>query len=84
MDGTARIVWKLPRNHTWGTPMKADQLLRVAATDEDHDEMRKHLETVLDLSFVSRGPDGVYFPTVNRRTWMQQIGFERTPSVRIS
>lgn len=60
MDGTARIVWKLARNHTWGTPMDAETVIRLAATDEDHDEMERHLEAVLDLPFVSRGPDGIY------------------------
>jgi hypothetical protein len=29
MDGTARLVWKLARNHTWGTPMDAETLVRL-------------------------------------------------------
>lgn len=62
MDGRARIVWKLARDHTWGTPMPADTLVRMAATDEDHDEMRSQLEDALELPFVVRGRDGVYIP----------------------
>jgi sugar/nucleoside kinase (ribokinase family) len=60
MDGKARLVWKLARNHTWGTPMDAETLIRLAATDEDYDEMRRHLEAILELRFVSQGPDGIY------------------------
>ena len=69
MDGSARLVWKLARNHTWGTPMDTDTLVRLAATDEDHDEMRRYLEDVLELPFVARGPDGVYISarSVSRR-----------------
>ena len=40
--------------------MDVETLIRLTATDEDHDEMRRHLETVLELPFVSRGPDGIY------------------------
>lgn len=42
--------------------MDAETLVRLAATDEDHDEMRQHLTEVLELPFVSRGPDGLYIP----------------------
>ena len=66
MEGTARLVWKLARNHTWGTPMEAETLIRLAATDEDHDEMRRYLAEVLELSFVARGPDGIYIPNGQR------------------
>ena len=62
MDGKSRLVWKLARNHTWGTPMDAETLIRLATTDEDHDKMRQYLDEVLELSFVARGPDGVYIP----------------------
>jgi hypothetical protein len=62
MDGHARLVWKLARNHSWGTPIDDEALIRLATTTEDHDEMRKHLEVVLDLPFVVHGPDGVYIP----------------------
>jgi len=77
MDGTARLVWKLARNHTWGTPMDADTLVRLAAIDEDHDQMRQHLEDVLELPFVARGPDGVYIPNgqdahVAAADWLQE------------
>ncbi|WP_336001758.1 hypothetical protein [Halorientalis halophila] len=46
--------------------MDADTLIRVTATDEDHDEMRGHLEDALDLPFVSRGADGIYIPNGQR------------------
>lgn len=62
MDGDARLVWKLARNHTWGTPMDAETLVHFAATDEDHDEMRQHLTEVVELSFLFRGPAGIYIP----------------------
>ncbi|XGI82729.1 hypothetical protein ACEU6E_05435 [Halorutilales archaeon Cl-col2-1] len=39
--------------------MPADKLVRIAATDEDHDEMRQYLEDVLELSFVSRPTVGL-------------------------
>ncbi|MFB6311932.1 MAG: hypothetical protein ABEH64_12225 [Salinirussus sp.] len=52
MDAKARIVWKLSRNHTWGSPIETDALIRLVALDEDYDEMRKHLDSVLDLPFV--------------------------------
>jgi hypothetical protein len=42
--------------------MDAETLVRLAATDEDHDEMRQYLDEVLELSFVARGPDGIYIP----------------------
>lgn len=77
MDAEARIVWKLARNHTWGTPIDTETLIQMAATDEDHDEMQQHLEDVLDLSFVSRGPDGVYIPNgqekhVEAANWLRE------------
>lgn len=42
--------------------MEPETLIHVAATDEAHDEMRQYLEEVLDLPFVTRGPDGAYIP----------------------
>jgi hypothetical protein len=42
--------------------MDAETLVRLAATDEDHDEMHQYLAEVLELSFVARGPDGVSIP----------------------
>ena len=57
--------------------MPADKLIRLAATDEDYDEMKHHLEAVLELSFVSRGPDGVYIPKgqdahVEAANWLRE------------
>ena len=77
MDGTARIVWKLARNHTWGTPIDAETLVRLAATDEDYDQMRRHLDDALELSFVSRGPDGVFIPNgqdshIDAANWLRE------------
>lgn len=77
MDGKARLVWKLARNHTWGTPMDTESLLRITALDEDHDEMRQDLEEVLDLPFVARGPDGVYIPNgqdahIEAANWLRE------------
>lgn len=77
MDGDARLVWKLARNHTWGSPMDADTLVELAGTDEDHDEMREHLADVLELPFVFRGPDGVYIPNgqdthVEAANWLRE------------
>jgi hypothetical protein len=62
LDPTARIVWKLCRNHTWGQPMPEDVLVDTAAKDEDHDEMREYLKDALDLSFVTSDSHGVYIP----------------------
>jgi hypothetical protein len=61
----------------WGTPMPAEKVVRVAATDEDRDEMRQHLEAVLDLPSVSRGPDGVYIPNgqethIQAANWLRE------------
>jgi sugar/nucleoside kinase (ribokinase family) len=77
MDGRARLVWKLARNHTWGTPMDDETLVRLATTDEDHDEMREQLGKVLKLPFVTRGPDGVYIPNgqdahVEAANWLRE------------
>lgn len=59
----ARFVWKLARRHSWGSPVPADQLLRLVATTEDHDELRRVLsDQVLELEFVNRSPEGVYIP----------------------
>lgn len=62
LDPTARIVWKLARNHTWGQPMPEKAVIDLAAKDEDSDEMRAYLDEALDLSFVSSGPHGVHIP----------------------
>jgi hypothetical protein len=62
LNPTARIVWKLARNHTWGQPMPEEDLIAITATDEDNDEMRAHLEAALKLPFLSSGPHGIYIP----------------------
>lgn len=62
LDPLARIVWKLARNHTWGQPMPAEDVIDIAAKDEDRDEMRTHLSEALDLSFISSDAHGVYIP----------------------
>lgn len=46
-----------------GMPMNADTLVRLAATEGNHDKMRQHLADSLGLLFVARGLDGVYIPT---------------------
>lgn len=62
LDPTARMVWKLARNHTWGQPMPENDLIDIARKHEDRDEMRDYLDEVLNLSFISSGPQGVYIP----------------------
>jgi hypothetical protein len=62
LDPTARIVWKLCRNHTWGQPLPKDILVDAATKNEDHDEMRGHLQNALELPFVATDPHGVYIP----------------------
>ena len=90
MDGRSRLVWKLARNHTWGTPMDDETLVRLATTDEDHDEMREQLGEVLELSFVSRGPDGVYIPNgqdahVEAVNWLREnTGYAVPPAFRVA
>ena len=62
LDPVARIVWKLARNHTWGQPIPEEDLIAIAAKDEDSDEMRAYLNDALELSFLHPGPHGVYIP----------------------
>lgn len=62
LDPTARIVWKLARNHTWGQPMPEEDVIAIATKDEDNDEMRANLDAALELPFLSSGPHGVYIP----------------------
>jgi len=62
-DDVATFVWKLARRHSWGSPIPSEQLVRLVAGTEDHDELERVLEReVLSLSFVVRSPDGVYIP----------------------
>jgi hypothetical protein len=68
--------------------MPTEKVVRVAATDEDLDEMRQHLEVALDLPFVSRGPDGVYIPNgqkahVQAANWLRE-NTERSDLVIVS
>jgi len=37
LDPTARTVWKLARNHTWGQPMSEEDVIAIATKDEDND-----------------------------------------------
>jgi len=62
LDPTARIVWKLARNHTWGQPMPEEAVIAITTKDEDSDEMRANLDEALELSFISSGPRGVFIP----------------------
>lgn len=62
-NAAARLVWKLARRHSWGSPIPANHLIRLVARTEDHDELARILETeVLELPFVVQSPDGVYIP----------------------
>lgn len=76
-DAKARIVWKLSRNHTWGSPIETEALIRLVALDEDYDEMRQHLDSVLNLPFVVQGPDGVFIPNgqdahIQAANWLRE------------
>lgn len=62
LDPTARIVWKLCRNHTWGQPMPEDVLVDAAIKNEDHDEMQDSLQDALELPFIASDSHGVYIP----------------------
>ena len=62
-DEAATFVWKLARRHSWGSPVPSDQLIRLVAGTEDHDELERVLKTeVLSLSFVVRSPNGISIP----------------------
>lgn len=62
-DGATKFVWKLARRHSWGSPIPAEELIRLAAGTEDHDELATTLEDeVLELPFIVRSPDGIYIP----------------------
>ena len=70
--------------------MDDETLVRLATTDEDHDEMREQLGEVLELSFVSRGPDGVYIPNgqdahVEAANWLREnTGYAVPPASRVT
>jgi hypothetical protein len=77
-DPAARFVWKLARRHTWGSPILPDDLVRLTARDESHDELRAVLEQeVLSLPFVAQNSGGVYIPNgqdIHRQAakWLQE------------
>ena len=56
LDPTARIVWTLARNHTWGQPIPEEDVIALATKDEDGDEMRPALDAAAELSFLNPGP----------------------------
>ena len=56
LDPTARIVWTLTQNHTWGQPIPEEDVIALATKDEDGDEMRAALDAALELSFLTSGP----------------------------
>lgn len=52
-DTAAKPVRKLARRHSWGSPVPAEQLIRLVAGTEDHDELIRILENeVLEFPFV--------------------------------
>lgn len=62
-DAAAKIVWKLARRHSWGSPVPAEHLIRLATGSEDHDEMARVLEDeVLNLPFIAQSSDGIFIP----------------------
>lgn len=77
-DGAAKFVWKLARRHSWGSPVPDDQLIRLVAGTEDHDELERVLENeVCSLSFVARSPDGIYIPNgqdahISAADWLRE------------
>jgi len=77
-DEVAQFVWKLARRHTWGSPIPAEQLVRLTARTQDHDEMERVLEDeVLQLEFVEQSPDGVHIPNgqdahVDAANWLRE------------
>lgn len=62
-DLQARFVFKLARNHTWGSPLPREKLIGVATQGEDHDTAEEVYENdVLPLPFVVEDVDGVRIP----------------------
>ena len=46
LDPTARIVWKLARNHTWGQPMPEKAVIAITTKDEDRSQyLRERSQT---------------------------------------
>ncbi|WP_143040857.1 hypothetical protein [Halopenitus malekzadehii] len=82
-DVAAKFVWKLARRHSWGSPIPAEQLIRLVAGTEDHNELARILEEeVLELPFIVQSVDGIYIPNgqdahVEAGNWLrQQTGFD--------
>lgn len=77
-DEAAKFVWKLARRHSWGSPIPAEQLIRLVAGTEDYDELERILEDeVLEFPFVVQSPDGVYIPNgqdshIDAANWLQK------------
>ncbi|WP_336326464.1 hypothetical protein [Halovenus sp. HT40] len=77
-DAAARFVWKLARRHSWGSPIPAEELIRLVARTEDYDEMERVLEEeVLELPFIVQSPDGIHIPNgqdahVEAADWLQE------------
>ncbi|MFB6309021.1 MAG: hypothetical protein ABEH35_06795 [Haloarculaceae archaeon] len=77
-DLVSKFVWKLARRHSWGAPIPEEQLVRLAAGHEDHDEAGRVLEEeVLDLPFVVRSAEGIHIPNgrdahVRAANWLRE------------
>lgn len=77
-DAAAKFVWKLARRHSWGSPIPAEQLIRLVAGTEDHDELGRVLENeVLELPFIIQSSDGIYIPNgqdahVEAANWLRE------------
>ena len=77
-DAAAKFVWKLARRHSWGSPIPAEQLIRLVAGTEDHDELARVLENeVLELPFIVQSSDGIHIPNgqdahVEAANWLRE------------
>jgi len=77
-DEAAKFVWKLARRHSWGSPIPAEQLIRLVAGTEDYDELERILEDeVLEFPFVVQSSDGVYIPNgqdthIDAANWLRK------------
>lgn len=77
-DTAAKPVRKLARRHSWGSPVPAEQLLRLVAGTEDHDELIGILENeVLEFPFIVQSTDGIYTPNgqdtnVEAADWLRE------------
>jgi hypothetical protein len=66
MDLKARVVWKLSTNHTWGHPMPEENLVEMVQKDERRGEVDTAINEALNLTFVTKGPQGVFIPNGQR------------------